>query len=112
MASKSISQLKADLATTFPNDGLATAAEFRAFMTDILDSVQRVPFYYDSSSEVELSGDVTRTHNLGINIVKCFVIDENGVVYEPDITRTSDDVTVIHWVGASLSNYSIYYLAF
>jgi len=55
MAVKSSAQLKIDLAATFTDGGLATASEYRAFETDMIDSLENPAVSYVNVTSVEAS---------------------------------------------------------
>jgi len=110
MAVKAVSTLKTDLATVFDNSGLATAAEFRAFMTDVLDSLAAGTRLYPYVMDINLSeGDNAINHALGITVHQVIVADGTSRFY-PDFTATDTNNTTISWVGGSLTTPTIYFL--
>jgi len=111
MAIKSITQLKTDLAATFTDAGLATASEYRSFITDVLDSVGSGTRLFPFVMDVNITeGDNAINHALNITVYQVIITDGTARYY-PDFTATDVNNLTISWVGADLSTPTIQFLA-
>jgi hypothetical protein len=110
MAQKNKTDLLAEIAGLTP---LVPLEDVQAILTDMVDSFTSGIVLIPYDTEVAIAeGLITVTHNLGITVYDVWVYDTDNLLrYKPDYTTTDENEIVISWVGDSISNSEIYFLA-